>query len=119
MMLTLICGMPNAGKTTYSKQFANVIHLDDVGRPSKVADMVRGMTGDVVVEGVFGMPRNRMRLVDAYDGPTRCIFLDVPFDEILRREDRGRAEWLLRNAAKHFTPPAHDEGWDEIEVIRP
>ena len=35
-MLTLICGLPRAGKTTYSKQFENdgrykVIHLDTCG----------------------------------------------------------------------------------------
>lgn len=118
-MLTLICGLPNAGKTTYSGQFANVLHLDEIGRTGRVADMVRGMTEDVTIEGVFGTVESRKRLVEAYDGPTRCVFLDVPFDEILRREDRGRAEWLLRNAAKRFTPPTYDEGWDEIEVMRP
>ena len=31
--VTLICGLPNAGKTTYSKKLENVIHLDDyIGR---------------------------------------------------------------------------------------
>ena len=116
-MLTLICGLPNAGKTTYSQRFDNVIHLDEVGRTSRVCEMVEGM-GDTVVEGVFATSLKRRQLIDAGGGYSKCIWLDVPLDECKRREDRGRPEFILENAAKYFEPPTYDEGWDEIEVIR-
>lgn len=76
------------------------------------------MSGDVVVEGVFATSESRKRLIIAYDGKAKCIFLDVPLKEILRREDRGRPKWLLCNAMKHFIPPDYTEGWDEIEVVK-
>ena len=116
-MLTLICGLPNAGKTTYSQRFENVIHLDEERRTSAVCDKVRGMD-EAVVEGGFNTAEKRGRLRSSYDGYTRLIWLDTPLDECIRREDRGRPEFILRNAAKHFEPPTYDEGWDEIEVIR-
>lgn len=116
-VLTLICGLPNAGKTTYSKRFENVVHLDEERRTANVCEKVKG-AGDVVVEGVFASRPQRERLIRAYGGRCRCIFIDITLDECIRREDRGRSDFILRNAYKHFTPPTLDEGWDEIEVVR-
>ena len=70
---------------------------------------------EVVAEGVFGSKRQRQKVIAAYKGDyKRCIFLDVPLDEIIRREDRGRPLFMLRNAAAVFQPPTYAEGWDEI-----
>ena len=82
-----------------------------------VCEKVKGMD-DAVVEGVFGTTSQRKRLLDSHDGECRCIFIDITLDESIRREDRGRAEFILQNAHRHFEPPTYDEGWDEIEIIR-
>ena len=114
-MLTLICGIPNAGKTTFSFSFVNVIHLDDHKGTTEVCELVGGMEGSVVVEGVFGSPEKRKRLLESYKGEgSRCYFLDVPLRESIRRENRGRSRFILENAYRRFEPPTHDEGWDEI-----
>lgn len=119
-MFILICGLPNAGKTTYSQNFENVLHIDEICFNQIILDKLskKNNNKDIVVEGIYGSSSSRQKLIKAYQGWTKCIFLDVPIEEIIRREDRGRAEFILRSAAKHFTPPTYDEGWDEIEVIK-
>lgn len=119
-MFILICGLPNAGKTTYSQNFKNVLHIDEIGFNQIILDKLskKHNDEDIIVEGIYGSPASRQKLVKAYQGKTKCIFLDVPFEEIVRRENRGRAEFVLQSAAKHFMPPTYDEGWDEIEVIK-
>ena len=124
-MLTLITGIPNAGKTTYSEQFDNVIHLDDVpcrkghGHIRTVCEMLQGTTEDVCVEGVFLIAHYRKMLVRAVgDMPKRCIWLDTPLDECIRREDRHRNTCIVKNSQAVFQPPTYDEGWDEIIVVK-
>ena len=79
-MLTLICGMPRAGKTTYAKRFNNVIHLDGLGYHN-VKTKVSPRTDDITVEGVYEHPRQRARLIEAYKGKgARCIWLDTPLE---------------------------------------
>lgn len=118
-MLTLICGLPNAGKTTFSKRYDNVIHLDDVrpqGKaPTKVIhDMVADQS-EVCVEGTYLVARQRRELANAYKGERKvCIWLDVPIEECIARENRGRKELMFRIGQQAFEPPTLDEGWDEI-----
>ena len=114
-MLTLICGLPRAGKTTYSKQYnCKVIHLDAYGNFRVVRDKVSMTEGDVVVEGVYALARQRQHLLDAYNGDySKCIWLDVP-KEIRKRRD----EWRESMAVMKFDPPNLSEGWDEIIIIR-
>lgn len=112
-MLTLICGHPRAGKTTYSKRFDSVIHLDDTHSTRKVLQKVVRITGDVVVEGIYYNPKERRELLNAYRGQgSRCICLDTPKE--VREERYG-------HKIRHDHPfliPTFDEGWDEIIVIR-
>lgn len=111
-MLTLVCGQPRAGKTTYAKRFDKVIHLDECGY-RKVEKHVRRAEGDVVVEGVYDKAMERKRLVKAHDGSGfKCIWLDTP-DEV-RRSRYGWDKFCDRD----FEPPTYDEGWDEIVIIR-
>lgn len=112
-MLTLICGHSRAGKTTYSKRYqCKVIHLDNVGSTDLVISMVKRLTDDVVVEGVFHDCRKRSELVRAYKGNgSRCIFIDTPRE--VREERLGRK---LKYDCP-FPAPTYAEGWDEIEVI--
>lgn len=110
-MLTLICGMPRAGKTTYSMKFENVIHLDELGYRA-VKDKVSNIVDDVVVEGIYNNASIRMRLAEAYKGQGRkCIWLDTPLEVRKKRPMWHPTEGMI------FEPPTLDEGWDEIIVL--
>ena len=113
-MITLICGHPRAGKTTYSRRFScPVIHLDDNYSTANVLKKIKGITDDVVVEGIYYRPQQRRELLSAYKGGgSLCICLDTPKET---REER------LGYKLKHDYPfliPTYDEGWDEIIIIR-
>lgn len=111
-MLTLICGMPRAGKTTYSQRFSKVIHSDGIGYPA-VQNMVAKISGDVAVDGIYEHPQLRAKLAEAYKGQgARCIWLDTPL-EVRKSRPMWQPFWGL-----DFIPPTLDEGWDEIIVIR-
>ena len=111
-MLTLICGMPRAGKTTYAKRFDNVIHLDGLGYHN-VKTKVSPCTDDITVEGVYEHPRQRTSLIEAYKGKgARCIWLDTPLEV-----RKTRPMWQPYHGLV-FIPPTLEEGWDEIIIIR-
>lgn len=115
-MITLICGVCRAGKTTYSQAFENVIHLDDVEKPSKrlakVNELLDCESGDVVVEGVYEHAEYRKELLKHYKGEGKrlCIWLN-PSEETIR----ARLRHLYRK--QRFESPTYDEGWDEIVII--
>ena len=124
-MITLICGLPNAGKTTYSSQFTNVVHRDECPHPQYITfpQMVAETKGDVYAEGVYNTKITRktfLNTVEHRHERTVCIWLDTPLDVCIERENNGRkrGEYLVRREAEHFEPPTYDEGWDEIIVIR-
>lgn len=111
-MLSLICGMPRAGKTTYSKRYDNVIHLDGIGY-HQVKRMVAEITTDVAVDGIYNDSRTRERLATAYKGNgRRCIWIDTPLE--IRKTRPMWQEYL----GMEFEPPTFEEGWDEIIIIR-
>ena len=113
-MLTLICGLPRAGKTTYSQQFegkCKVLHTDFCG--FQVAkETARHTTEDIVIEGVYSTVRHREHLAQAYKGSgKRCIWLNTPLE--IRRE---RPNFRMYSHMT-FEPPTYSEGWDEIIII--
>ena len=122
--MILICGIPNAGKTTYSQRFDNVIHMDDVaskGRAlSRILKIVSTSKEDVCIEGVFISAHQRKQLVDAcnHEWKNICIWLDTPLEECIKRENRGRKSNLMQNCYACMQPPTFAEGWDEIVIIR-
>lgn len=118
-MLTLICGLPRAGKTTYSQQFegtCKVIHLDKYGGGNiahyRCNDKVE-TDEDVVVEGIYNRAGLRKCLICKYKGQyKRCIWLDTSIEvKKTRHGYRPSCEFS-------FEPPSYDEGWDEIIIIR-
>ena len=112
MTLTLICGMPRAGKTTYSQRFDNVIHQDGLSYET-VKERVAMITGDVVIDGIYQHPYLRSKLIEAYNGKgKRCIWLDTPLE--VRKK---RPMWHPTHGMT-FEPPTYEEGWDEILVLR-
>lgn len=121
--MILICGIPNAGKTTYAKRFDNVINFDRVKGTNKqmrerVLEMVKE-NPSVVVEGVYHKAEDRINLIKA-SGGGKVIWLDTPTEVCVERElsYRKRPTLLVESCAKHFEPPTFDEGWDEIIIIR-
>lgn len=118
-MIKLICGRSRAGKTTYSKQFKNVIHLDSFGvipgSYPRVIKKIVEMDGDVIVEGVYDTATLRAELLRSYKGGGKkvCIWLNTPAEVIENRFGR----WKPKSHPCCFEPPTHAEGWDEIEVI--
>lgn len=124
-IMILICGIPNAGKTTFSKRFENVVHYDFVRgsnktRMNKIVDMLHD-DPTICVEGVLGLASFRKRLVDASPIRNTCIWLNTPLDTCVERERTGRqrSENMVRWAYDDFEPPTSDEGWDEIIIITP
>ncbi len=118
-MLTLICGLPRAGKTTYSEQFAcRVFHRDEYGTRLhsylRVNKKVDGSDDeDIVVEGIYHTPQARESLIRAYRGRgAKCIWLDTSTE--VKKTRRG----YCPSCEYPFTPPTYDEGWDEIIIIR-
>lgn len=115
-MLILICGHSRAGKTTYSKRYneiCKVIHLDDTGSLYEVIKEVKKQTDDVVVEGIYYNPKDRLDLIKSYSGKgLKCICLDTP--QTVREERIGHK----LKFAYPFLIPTLDEGWDEIIIIR-
>ena len=117
-LLTLVMGMPNAGKTTYCERFGNVVSLDDHRTVAETCKAIRGMD-DVTVDGIFPTRETRRRLLRAYEGSSRrCIWLDIPYSECIGRESRGRSSAFFERFRDLFEPPTLDEGWDEIIVVR-
>ena len=118
-MLMLICGRSKAGKTTYSKRYNDVIHLDDAMKKGFnvydiTHDAVSRRTGDVVVEGIYATVKRRKALINAYKGSgiKICIWLDTPKSIIAARG-------LFKTVCpEEFEPPSRSEGWDEIIIIR-
>lgn len=117
-MVTLICGIPNSGKTTYSKKFNNVIHFDDVG--SHIFEMIKDNKNDIVVEGIFIFRSIREKILNTYQGEGEkiCIWLNISPEECEKRENRNRAKYIIWNCYSVFEPPTLEEGWDEIIIIR-
>lgn len=122
-MMTLICGIPNAGKTTYSSRYESVIHFDDFHNSfEKCNKAVARVSGDVCVEGVYNSVRRRKELLEACGHQDRkvCIWIDTPYEECLRRERsyRKRSCGIVHAHYKGFEPPTLAEGWDEIIIKR-
>lgn len=118
-MITLICGVGRAGKTTYSQSFGKVIHLDSMGTiPQRFVNVINALTDeDVIVEGVYETSTLRAELLQAYKGKgSVCIWLDTP--EPLVRERLKKDGIPISHKHFDFEPPTLSEGWDEIIIIR-
>ena len=117
-MLTMICGLPNAGKTSLVSKYDNVLHQDEIGTIDRIIRAINQMHGDVIIEGYFGTKEARQKVRSSYKGKAKCLFIDITVEESIKRENRNRHPQMLRNAARFFEPPTYEEGWDEILVLR-
>lgn len=122
-MLTIIIGLPNAGKTTYANRFKEVLHYDDIMRLDTKTryDMYAKAS---VIEGIYLTRRSRRIVLNCWRkrlGKRVCVWVDTPLDVCLEREREGRnrSETVVLHNAKLFQPPTLDEGWDEIIIVKP
>ena len=118
--MILICGVGRSGKTTYSRRYSTVVHLDALGHiPERYerANAIVSDSEDIVVEGIYGLADQRQKLLEAYHGKEkRCIWLDTPRSEV---EERMRKDGIpVSTNHFDFEPPTYDEGWDEIWVVQ-
>lgn len=118
-MITLIIGLPNAGKTTYSEKYENVIHLDEMRKQDRkhahenILKAVKEAKEDIVIEGVYNGRLGREQIVQAAgDAKKVCIWIDTPIETCLERNTRGI---LIIDSLE---PPEYSEGWDEIRIVR-
>lgn len=117
--MTLICGLPNSGKTTYSNRYEDVIHLDDIRQYSECNKIVSAKV-DAVVEGVYNKRKHRLQLLSGCrDSYNVCIWMDTPIEECMNREMayRKRNCFIIYN--NKMEPPEFSEGWDEIIIVHP
>ena len=96
-MLTMICGLPNAGKTTYSAQFENALHQDEIGTISRIVSAIEPMD-DVIIEGYFGRREERDRVRRAHSGYAKCIFLDISVVSIMLNSYPFNCGYALNNS---------------------
>ena len=120
-MITLICGLPNAGKTTYSARYKNVVHFDECPMPRHVIfeHIVAKAEGDICAEGICNSKKSResfLRAIAHKKERKVCIWIDTPLEECIRREKAFRKRPITMVEAHHsrFQPPTYEEGWDEI-----
>lgn len=116
-MITLVCGLPNAGKTTYAGDRA--LHLDDFRFGYVECNEAAQAFDEVCVEGTYNTRRRRTQFLDAVKqkgGKRVCVWVDTPLAVCLEREREGRkrGDHTVINCANQFEPPTYDEGWDEI-----
>ena len=96
-MITLICGLPRAGKTTYSQKYigtAKIYHLDDYGGPiGGYISLEKKMNPekDIVVEGIYNLATLRMSLIFPFRNEKKvCIWLNTPKE--IKKTRRGYIE---------------------------
>ena len=115
--MILIMGIPNAGKTTYSHRFDDVIHADDyIGDHDAYVELLRTVDGECI-EGLYTTRKSRELLLSECPNAQRktCIFIDTPEDVCMARE--GEHNGSIPYHAFILEPPVYEEGWDEIIIV--
>ena len=124
--MILIIGLPNAGKTTYSIQFENVIHFDNIPHTNneewynKCDELAKKSSDDITIEGIYNNRNRRIKLLEACKDKSikKCIWIDTDVKECIKRENRNRSIHTIIGHHTLFEPPTYDEGWDEIIILK-
>jgi len=96
-ILYLIIGLSNAGKTTYSSKFKNVIHRDDFTcnlSHRALMSFCRSicLDDDLYIEGIYNTKRERKIFLNNIKADKYiCIWIDTPLEECFKRDMRGRS----------------------------
>ena len=107
--MVVIIGIPNAGKSTYSERFHDVIHLDDfpLSRFRNCNKAVAKSHGEVVVEGIYNTRNRREELLKACTGNEKkvCVWIDTPLEVCLSRCTDSGFKHTVEIGARMFQPP--------------
>lgn len=144
-MLTILCGLPGSGKSTYAanKGDATVVSTDelrkfltgryeDVSEDELVFDLARRMVdyylgkGREVIFDATNVTRSRRRefleLARKHNQRARAVWFDVD-RTVAKVRNRLRAKpvpnYVIDHLAARFQKPQLNEGFDEILIVRP
>lgn len=124
-MLILICGLPRAGKTTFSKKFLinpknKVIHLDECMTIfNTIRQVVKNVEKykNIIVEGIYHSFYERKEILEKYKKIKQekciCIWLNTSIE--LKQTRPG---YYKASDGIPFNPPSLEEGWDKIIIIK-
>lgn len=142
MTLTMMCGLPNSGKTTKANNIAEetgatIIRVDDYTylyqegyKPNQIIEIVINDTKsaiergeDVVYDAVNATKSERKQLFDNFStiADVVCVYMDTPTEMCVSRDKHGWSSFY----ARFFEAPTIDEGFeivcckDGIEEIEP
>ena len=113
-----ITGIPNSGKTTYSKRFENPVHFDHFLERYEKGFAFITETENAVVEGLFLKRKTREKLLSICGNNEKktLIWLDTPVEECISRE--GKPWYVVQSNARLVEFPTYAEGWDDIIIVR-
>lgn len=140
MKITMICGLPGAGKTTLARTMSSengtaVVGYDEcltecvpllLKNQMRHADVINVVIEkireilvagkDVIYDAVNTNVKKRKKVLDAVQDISgieiACIYVDTPLDICITRGGKPIAQAFARS----FEPPTEDEGFDEIIV---
>ncbi|MDA8234660.1 MAG: ATP-binding protein [Clostridia bacterium] len=138
-MLTIMCGLPGSGKSTYARELPgryvstdeirefvtgdarNIYHDDLVFTMARemVKQFLKG--GEDVVYDATNLTRaDRKKAAKwAGDRPVRVVWVDCPLELALERNrerERQVPEEVIRRMAKRFQIPNEEEGYEIINI---
>jgi predicted kinase len=145
-MLTVLCGIPGSGKTTWrlrNRPDDLVVCPDDIreeltGDPRRQerngqvfalararvdAALARGQ--DLVVDATNVTREARRqwtKLAAEHDTSCRCVWIECSLEQALRNNrarDRRVPEDVIQAMASEFSPPCVDEEFAEVARVRP
>lgn len=131
MTLTMMCGLPNSGKTTKANNIAEetgatIIRVDDYThlyqdgyKPNQILEIVINDTKsalecgeNVVYDAVNATKSERKQLFDNFStiADVVCVYMDTPAEMCVSRDKHGWSSIY----ARFFEVPTTDEGFELV-----
>lgn len=131
MTLTIMCGLPNSGKTTKANNIAEetgatIIRVDDYThlyqegyKPNQIIEIVindtksvLGRGEDVVYDAVNATKSERKQLFDNFStiADVVCVYMVTPAEMCIKRDKSGWSSFY----ARIFEEPTEDEDFELI-----
>lgn len=144
--LVVMCGLSGSGKSTWAKREADergweIVSSDDIRAElgdvndqsqndkvfkifyQRIRDNLK-TNKDVVADATFLTIKERRRILDEVKGikcSKVCVIKATPFETCLefnQARDRKVPESVIYSQRAKFQIPFHEEGWDDIYIIR-